>query len=515
MNGIGALAYLDFSRLRNTVRAVFKQPSRLLIWLFFAGYIALLGWQRISLHHNRAIFPDLRDPYATVAAGIVIAVIGLTLGSTAATGRISGFQDPADAFYFARSAVSERIVFLWLVLRSIFVNAWQLIFALVFVIIYYAHGSFAGAALGLIGVALFLQVSAVPVWIAARKAPWISRVWYVLAAAGVLVAGGALLPAGWPGAAVVSERLVALGLGTIVLAIWHGQPLALAGTYACIGAAIACGALMARDIYPELYASSRYVAERRARVRRSPFGWVSNVATRQVATRSGDTFLRGPWVEIWKQLAFLRRGNGRTIAAATVGAGCAIGLIAGFAERRDSGLGIAIASPVLLLVFIYLTMSGVSLAKDLSKPLWWIGDGALWTKLLAWTIGSSIPAMLFLATFAIAGGALGAPSAIPILLAAALLLPLIVRCIAVLVYAVFPSQTDQRGPAAAVRMLAMYLSFLPAVAAAVLAGIFLRSAALGFVAAFVVFAAEGACALALAAWRIGGRGAEIALAESG
>ena len=515
MNGIGALAYLDFSRLRNAIRVVFKQPSRLLVWLFFAGYIALLAWQRISLHHNRVIFPDLRDPYATVVAGIMIAVIGITLGATAATGRINNFQDPADAFYLARSSVNERIVFFWLVLRSIFVNAWRLIFALALVIIYYARGSFEGAAFGLLGVMLFLQVSAVPVWMAARKARWIAQVWYVLGAAGLLLAGGALLPAAWPAAVVIQERLVALGLGTVVLSIWHGQPLALAGTYACMIAAMACGALMAGDIYPELYASSRHVAERRTRMRRSPFGLMSNVATAQGTTRSADTRLRGPWVEIWKQLAFLRRRNGRAIAAGIIGAGLAIGLIAGFAERRDSSLGIAIATPVLLIVFIYLTLSGVSLAKDLSKPLWWIGDGTLWTKLLAWTIGSSIPAMLFLALIALAGGATGAPSATPILLAAALLLPLIVRCIAVLVYAIFPSQIDQRGPAAAVRMLAMYLSLLPPLAGGVLAGIFLRDATLGFVTAFIVFAAEGASALAIAAWRIGGRGAEFALAESG
>jgi len=512
---MNALAYLDFSRLRNALRGIVTQPSRLILWALFAAYFVFLAWQRIFLSsHHRSLFADLRDPYATVAAGIVMALFGLTVSGTAQTGRLSVFGDRADAYFLARSALSERAVALWLQLRSIAVNIWRLLFTLAIALIYYAHGNFIGAALGLIGLFLLMEMAKLPVWLLSRRITWLFRLCYALAVAGVLIAVAALLPAAWPALEPLRDRLVALGLGNAALAIWHGSPLALVLLYLILAIVVTIGTLAAHDMYPELYASSRYIADLRARVRRSPISLPSSFAAPKGATRSSDTALRGPWVEMWKQLAFLRRRNGRGIVAMVVGSAIVLGVIAGFAERHDSGLGIAIASPILMLVFIILTMGSVSLAGDLAKPLWWMGDGALWIKLLAWTLGSTLTAMAFLAIAALVGGAIGAPAAIPVLLCIAIALPLAVRCIGMLVYALFPSQTDQRGPATAIRMLAVYVSFVPAAGAAILLGIVARNATLGFVAGTIVFIGEGALALVLAAWRIAGRGAEIALAES-
>jgi hypothetical protein len=502
MKALAALWYLDFHRARNATRAILRSPARLLVWLLVAAWLAMQFVRRPTLPGQTFLFHDLADPVATVIAGAILILYGVTLGWPTGFGRIMAFGDPVDAMFLARSAIDERLVVFWLQFRQLLLNSWRVVVGVVFLAAYFSHGNPLGAMAGLAGVLVLLELLQLPSAIISRRTNALTYVWYAGAGIGMLVVVGALL------APAPIERL---GFGRALIAIWHGDAVALTALYGCIVAVLLAGAARAKDVYPEFYAAARRTASTRARAGRADF---LRVPTSAKVTRSGSTMLRGPWVEIWKQLAFVRRGNGLVL----VGAGAVVALAFGFtggalAGRNTGAFSFSIGFTVLLLVLILQTLRSVSLAQDIAKPLWWMGDGSTFAKLAVWTLASSLPAMAFVALGVTAMFALINPAQIALYVLLVSCVVIVTRAVGVLGYALTPSQIDQRGPGMIVRLLLFYASMIAPTAVGLIVGLTARNTDLGLVCGALAFLGEGALCVALAVVRLNGRGMEIALIE--
>jgi Putative ABC exporter len=501
MKSIAALWYLDFHRARNALRAIVRSPLRLLVWVFIGVWITLQVLQRATRSAHIFVFHDLSDPVATGIAGAVLVLYGVTLARPTGFGRIMAFGDPVDAMFLARSAIDERLVVFWLQLRQLLLNSWRIAFGVAFIGLYFSRGNPLGAMAGVAGVFILLELLLLPTAIIARRTDLLKHVWYTIAGIGLLVFIGAFL---------APASIVTFGLGRALIAIWHGAPMALVSLYGCIVAVLLAGAVRADDVYPEFYAAARTTETARGRVRRGDF---LRIPTSAKATRSGSTMLRGPWVEIWKQLAFVRRGNGLAIVGIGSVIALALGIASGQLFRHGTNAPV-LGGSVLGLVLVLQTTRSVSLAQDISKPLWWMGDGSTFSKLAIWTFASSLPALAFAALATVAMFAVVDPARILLFVLSVSAAVVVSRAVGVLGYALTPALIDQRGPGVFIRLLLLYASFIAPIAFGVIGGLTVRSADLGLASAALTFLAEGALCIMLAVVRLNGRGMEIALAES-
>ena len=503
MKSIGALWYLDSHRARNALRAIVRSPLRLVVWGVIGLWLALQVFQRVALPRHVFLFHDLADPVASLIAGLVLVLYGITLARPSGFGRVTAFGDPIDAMFLARSAIDERLAVFWLQLRQLLLNSWRIAFAAVFVGLYFSRANPVGAIAGLAGVLILLELLSLPTVIIARRTVAITYVWYAMAGLGTMLFIGALL---------VPASIGMLGLGRAVIAIWHGDPAALAILYGCIAAAVLAGTVCANDVYPEFYAAARTTETARARLRR---GDVLRLPASGKATRSGSTVLRGPWVEIWKQLAFVRRGNGLIVLTAGALIALVLGITGGELSAQSKGAApFSIGLTALVVVLVMQTTRSVSLAQDISKPLWWMGDGSTFSKLAIWTLASSLPALAFVALVTATMLAIIDPArlALYVLLVSAVVV--VSRAVGVLGYALTPALIDQRGPGMVIRLLILYASAIAPTAAGVVAGLAARSVDTGLLCGALTFLGEGALCILFAVLRLNGRGMEIALAEA-
>jgi hypothetical protein len=476
---------------------------RLLVWLFIGLWLALQVIQRTILPRHVFLFPDLADPIATGIAGVVLVLYGVTLAQPTGFGRLMAFGDPVDAIFLARSAIDERFVVFWLQLRQLLINSWRIAFGAVFVGLYFSRSNPLGAMAGLAGLFILLELLLLPTAIIARRTRTLEYVCYAVAGAGaVIFICSFLAPA----------SIATLGFGRAVVAIWHGAPTTLAVLYGCIVFVLVAGVVGAKDVYPEFYAATSKTRTARAGPRRGDF---LRLPTSTKATRSGSTMLRGPWVEIWKQLAFVRRGNGLVVVAVGAVVALALGITGGQLGQRSGGAApFTIGLTVLIVVLVLQTARSVSLAQDIAKPLWWMGDGSTFTKLAVWTFASSLPMVAFVALGTAAMFAVIDPARALLYVLLISSIVVVSRAVGVLGYALTPSLIDQRGPGMVIRMVLFYASAIAPTVVGVMAGVAARSADLGLVCGTLTFLGEGALCIVLAVVRLRGRGMEIALAEA-
>jgi hypothetical protein len=191
-----------------------------------------------------------------------------------------------------------------------------------------------------------------------------------------------------------------------------------------------------------------------------------------------------------------------------------LGAVAGLLARKSADLPFFTLLPFLLVVLVIQSMRSVSLAQDIAKPMWWMGDGSTFGKLVAWTLGSTLPLVAFATLVVVTAFALASPK---LILATVLVVCSTIaasRAIGVLGYALTPSLIDQRGPGMVIRVLLFYAACVPPSVVGVLTGIFLHSVQAALVLTSVTFIAEGAASIALATLRFNRGALEVALAEA-
>ncbi|MDP9024284.1 MAG: hypothetical protein M3N13_02765, partial [Candidatus Eremiobacteraeota bacterium] len=197
-------------------------------------------------------------------------------------------------------------------------------------------------------------------------------------------------------------------------------------------------------------------------------------------------------------------------------AGTGLGLFAKSAAPGDElALSISIAATFgnIALVFFSLGAS-VALSQDLGKPLWWISASPLRHRLYVWTLSTSWRSILVVAVASVAWSVTIANirlAAISLPLAAVAVL--FVRSSGLILYAIFPSKIDQRGPVAMLRVLACYVLMAPAVGLGIVTGLLARSAGAGIGAAVACAVVEAFGLIELSSLRIASSGTGTARAE--
>ncbi len=491
MNAASSLLRLDWWRTRNSLREIVRKPSRALMWLFFLLWLASLVFMRSA--HGAAIF-HVRGGTATIAGAIALVVLGINVVTAGGT----QLATQLDLVMLERSAIAEGTILAWLSLRAFFTRSFRGFFVLAALAIAHTRSNAFDAALALIALATLVHFVSVPAMLVRMRAPLITT-----------LAGGTLAIVGL-GVGIVGWLAPARdpGIATIVTALWDGSPIALGVTF---GLALFCWicAFGARDIFADLYERARKGATLRERLRaRRQAGHAGAVTVSAATTPPGAASL------LWKRLIFLRRKNGPQLAAGGLAAGLAIGIAAGILSfrRPDAASAILIAIPIAVASVSFFTSA--ALGDDLSRPIWWMGDGSLVSK-LAWdALGSVLPYQLVALVALVTAAAIERNTML--LLAgglASVAVPLALRTIGTFAYTIAPSPVDQRGPAMVLRLLLFYAAIILCVVAATATTFLLHSFTAGLIAAAAVLLALAVIALAFAARRIEGRGIELARAE--
>ena len=187
------------------------------------------------------------------------------------------------------------------------------------------------------------------------------------------------------------------------------------------------------------------------------------------------------------------------VFSAQQGGSAAVGMISGFAVY-----------PALFLA----TASGVSLAADLRRPIWWLAEESLVKRLLVWTFATSLKGIALisvgLSAALVAAHSAGTTVALLPLGAAVVWL---LRAIGLCVYALLPSQTDLRGPGALLRIVLTLLLVIPAAIVAAAVGVLTQSQGAAMLTGAGAAALEGGVMVLWAARRLRGNGMAVAQAE--
>jgi hypothetical protein len=514
---MGALAYLDFCYLKHQIEAILRSPGRLAMWLPYAVMIAVLGIRRATLTTSTAPggleLSTIEEPlFATLAAGTYLVAFGMVAG-LAATGRFAAFRSRAEAIAIANAGISSLAVALWLQVRR-FVGSWpRWILTILYLFAFAAPHGAAGPS-SHVTIATLVAFSALamvelPVFLASRRrfGGFVAPLGWGLALVG---AAYALLAAFGPQSWARGVAFAHFDPGRWLLAIVAGSGPALALAAAVPPALAALAIVLAADAMPELYQATAQTFARRKRGAHRPARFRAH-AVRAAAIPAGSLAI------LWKDWVTLRRRPGGLRLWAlqfVLWAAAGIAIDYDILVLGDLGIATALCSLGLIAALSLVLTASVTIADDLSKPLWWLGRDALsariamWTFARAWRGGTSF-AMLPLAvgvgtgdlTFALAG-TLGA-----------LVAWWTLGALGVALYAAFPGRVDERGPVVLLRLLGFGLLLSPAVAAGAVSETLTNAPALAVCLAAAVLAAEATGAIAFAAWRISENGAGIAALE--
>ena len=534
------LFYLELRGWVNRLRAIAKDPKRLVPWIIFLawlgvtqiGQIAFLVGGRGSPRTATIITREFGPLLLSGTPGFYLVLIGISVGASRSAP--ADFSSPADARFLAGSPLPQRTVVLWLQLRKLLNPRLVLGFVMGTVILaLYAVPPGTALVLQLALFAAFMSVLGLhlPLFLARRKltvVPWNVIAWALvvagLAVGAIAVASAAGLggfPSSWSKAASFPP-------GTLVRAAITGDLRALAALIVLAAASIALTVFVAGDSYPELWeASSRRFNVMRV-MRRGIFSTrearqalregtlePGTKRARNVVSVKGTNVPGGAWTLIWKEWIALRRrrgGLGLQVGLLVVAlvAGAVVGIAFASGPRGASVLIGAIAFPA----FIVSAYFRVSLATDLRNPLWWLSRASLGQRLATWALAGMLPYFMVIGVGVSAALLVSTPIVVVPVLVAVFTLMWTMRMIGLAVYAVMPSSLDMLGPGVAIRVFAVYLLSAPVIAGGLAPGLVFHSLTIGIATATVVALVESFGLLMFATYRIQGNGLGVARAEA-
>jgi hypothetical protein len=521
---IAALFYLELRQTINWIASTARQPGRATVYVLLACYFIFTAVIRAR---GNVAMPMQRspEPYASSLMFAYITFLGIVCYG-AASGIAGTFSSAADARFLTGSGMSERVVVVWLQLRRSFAAMVRMILTLVlYALVVPASGTVGGIGIAILGGTLLTTATAIPMLkfratAGARTAQSFSG---AIAAIGILPMVILLCSTFTPSLAQAASGIERFGFGYAFNELINGNALALTALYVAAFALIAASYALGTGLYPELYASSLRMIAFREKQRRGG----GAAFTMEHVYQSGKPHrlrfvfdrLTGPWTIAWKEwMAFLRSPSMQRIFLLGVFACGVIGAVFGnliwrSAHPLETTMSLATSAVTMLVIFVAMG-SAIALGSDLQKPLWWMGPDPLWMRLFAWIVGTSWRLGVCLTVGLIACAiavhdALVAFVGVPIAFSTVLYL----RAVGLMLYAMFPSSVDQRGPLAMLRALLTYAFAAPPLIFASVAGGLLRSveaaAAIGVLASM----AETFALVAFASSRIAGRGVAVAQAE--
>ena len=519
------LAYLEYRQIVNRVRRMARQPARALVYVLAVAYFAFVGTLRGHGAHLFAM-PAIPEPYASALFCAYITLLGVMMYG-AASGIVGAFSCAADARFLAGSLIPERLVVFWLQLRRSATAIARMLFTIVlYALVFSGSGTFAGIGLAMLGGTLVATATAIPMLKLRNLAGHATAHSLAGAVCAVGIFPLAILLAGMQPESMAHASALSverLGMGYAFNELFGGNALALSALFLAGLLGVAISYASGSNLYPDLYASSLRVLAFRARQRSAgaAFTMEHRYERRPARTHGFFDVLRGAWTIVWKEwIAFTRSPSmQRTFyfgLLVCLGAGALFGSVVGGSNEKFTDT-VVISSTVFNLVLIFVVMGAtVGLADDIAKPLWWIGPDSLLLRLIAWTVGASWRMAACLAAGLTAWAlAMRAPVLALAAIPAAAVAVLHLRAVGLVLYALFPSTFDQRGPLAIVRVLLTYvLATPPFVAGALVFVLAHMDPAPAFAAGLLASLAETLGLIAFSAKRIAGQGVAFARAEA-
>jgi hypothetical protein len=512
---VRALAYLDARYVFNQLSRIVRSPGRLALWVPYIALLAFLSFFRLTTAHARAPgLPSATHPLATAAAGAFLAIFGVTI-AVAAAGRVTAFRSTAEALLVVNAGVAPLSLAVWLQLRKLCATGsrWLGSILFSFLLIVPRDASQQQLARGFVAAlaaAAAVMTAELPAFLIARK-PWgkfVAPLGWAFAAAGGLYAA-----AGFAGS-FGEDRFA-----PAVLAFLRFDPGRLIGTFAsswtavlllcCLPLAlIASIVLLARDAVPELYAATLQSFEWRNRRR--------DQTVYEAGTRRTERIPAGALTIVWKEWVGFRRSRGGMLRWLLVflfwvGLGSGIAWVDANGER---GMLLPLVGFGMMMIVLVPLAASVSLLEDLAKPIWWVSQASLRSRIIAWTFAKAwrngLAFSAFLAVLAIVvGDARAALLALPLGIG----LWSSLNALGVALYAAYPSRIDARGPIFFIRALATGVFILPAGMLFGFVSMATRNPLLAAILAAILIVIEGLLAIEFAAARFNENGAGISMLE--
>jgi len=264
---LSALYYLEYRQIVNRIRETSRQPGRALIYIFAIGYFAVITVLRA--HGHRALpMKAIPEPYASLVIFTFVTLLGV-MAYGAASGIVGAFSSAADARFLTGSAISERVVVVWLQVRRSGISIARMLFTIVlYALIFAGSGTVVGISFATLGGTLVATAIAVPMLklrtrVGARTAQSLAG---AVAAIGILPM--MILLASLLNRTHAAAGIESLGAGVAFNALFNGNALALSALYGCGVALIALAYATGTNLYPDLYAASLRVLEFRERQKR-------------------------------------------------------------------------------------------------------------------------------------------------------------------------------------------------------------------------------------------------------
>lgn len=513
MSGVGALFFADWRSAVNDARRALRSPGRLMLWLLYAGGLALFFWSRVygrggGIAGARADL--LRADYFMSAL-----LVTLALALASGRGAVGIFRTRAEARFIIGSPLAAPTAIAYLQAREALSQAVRLLFSFIYFILVFGPRH-VGPAVVVADVLLIVAMMAAAAAVVVPRRLLPAPAGIVCACVGAPLALLAAAPAIRD---VLAQAAVPLprALADRVLAAlppWHPGTVLLEPSLVWLGAvaavvavAIAVLAAAGRDAYPELYAMSVARIDRleRWRQRRARGVLGESPAPVRRRTLTAGTAPAGVLIFVWKSIVDFRR----QVPLVYVGAGIVGCGLAGFAAARfvSTGEG-ALFSALIGVVINVLVLVGITatsaLYNEIRRPLFWLAPAPLFERLCALALARIWRTIIMLEIVA-AGYAFGGGGT-PETLVVAAGLPALVALLAGVgfaVYAFYPSTADWRGPVAVLRLLVSIVLLAPVfVLYSVGAAFVTPLAALG--AAALLALLEAGALLGIAAWRLDG-----------
>ena len=519
-----ALAYLEVRQIVNRIRRLVRQPGRVAVYAVAICYFAAVA---IFRAHGKSALPAswIAEPYASAIFFAYIVLLGVLMYG-AASGIVGAFSSGADARFLTSSRISERLIVVWLQLRRSALTIVRMVLTLLLYSAFSGSGALRGIGLAIVGGALVNTASAVPMLklraiVGTRTAQSVAG---AVAAIGMLPMAIVITSLVAPNLTPAARGIEHLGAGAAFNALFVGNRIALIGLYGFAALLVALSFGCGSGLIADLYSASMKTLEYRDRMRRGGGAAFTMEHTYERRGVNGLRFvfdsLRGPWTVAWKEwIAFARSASMQRLFALGILAcgvgGAVFGSIA--AQSSDPLLeAYMMANFTLPLFLVFVAMgSAIGLATDLRKPLWWMGPDPLWMRLFAWMAGTSWRLALCIAVGLAAWSiAMRAPLMVAVSAPLAIATVLYLRGVGLAVYAVFPSNIDQRGPLAMIRALLTYMIAAPPAIAGGFTVLFFHSAVAGIGTGVGVSLLETALLVCFASARIAGRGVAFAQAEA-
>jgi len=510
-----AFAYLESRRFLNSLRQICDDRGRLALWIVFTCAIGFTIFVRIVSPPLRQPF-ELHNPMATFIGCAALALVGLIAAIGSHGGFLAGRLDgSAEVRFLATSALSARLVGSWLLWRHIFGVLPRSVPSMLIVVISFGWGHPVQSLLSLIMLTMVMAPLPLLAYLLTRRLGRASVLAVCIALAFFAgIVATSVIAAHQPRTMAIVEPFAGYFesiVGGAIIALWTGSGAAQTMLFVlAIAVAILCMSGMT-DLYPELYTSALRLTHVRALGKRA-LSAPHPLFTQRQSQRS--TPFSGVWVAIWMELLNLRLPNIRMIFFSSFAIAGGVGIIDGLLTRHESHPGGAFFFSGFFALVAVFQMSAASIANTVVKPLWWIGAGSTFAKLVAWTLAGAMSVSIVLATGVFAATA---TAQLPLretlsCVAAAFVLPPLIRAVALATYAFFPRAVDRRGPAGALRTLLTVASLMPLGITGTIAYVASdHSLFATFIATTLIIAVEGSMCILIAAHKIEGNGAAYAL----